>query len=63
MTYTTADKIAELKREIKLRVAVYPRLIRIGKLNYQDAARQTDILRAILDDYEFADQRMDRREA
>lgn len=49
---TTAEKIAEVKREIRMRHSVYPKLVRGGKLTEIDAARQILILEAIQKDYE-----------
>jgi hypothetical protein len=43
-----SDQIAELKREIKLRQRVYPRLIAQEKLTRQDAQRHmTNIIAAL----------------
>jgi hypothetical protein len=52
MTITTADKLKELKRELAQRRRVYPRLIEKGSLTPQAAARQTEIMQAIAEDYE-----------
>lgn len=47
-----ADKIAELKREIRLRQLVYPQMVARGKLTQDQADRQVLILQAILEDYQ-----------
>lgn len=48
---TDSDKLAEIKREIRMRHSVYPKLIKGGKLSEKDAARQIAILEAIEKDY------------
>lgn len=52
MTITTADKLKEIKRELAQRRRVYPRLIEKGSITPEAAARQTEIMQAIADDYE-----------
>lgn len=54
-TYTAAEKLRELRREIGQRENVYPRLVAAGKLTQQKADRQMAILRAIAEDYAEAD--------
>jgi hypothetical protein len=49
---TAADKLKELKRELAQRRRVYPRLIEKGSLTREAAARQTEIMEAIVADYE-----------
>lgn len=49
---TDSDKLYEIKREIRMRHSVYPKLIKGGKLSEQDAARQIAILEAIAADYD-----------
>ena len=44
-------KIAELKRELKQRNAVYPKLIQSKRLPRDRANRQVFVLKCILDDY------------
>lgn len=46
------EKIAELKREIKVRKRVYPRWVQTGKLDGPLADYRITVLRAILKDYE-----------
>lgn len=50
--FTKAQKIAELKREIKIRERVYPHWIVQGKVEANEAYDRIDILKAILADYE-----------
>jgi hypothetical protein len=45
---TTADMIEELQREIALRQRLYPRWVSEGKLMPEKAARQIEILQAIV---------------
>ncbi|GIV82350.1 MAG: hypothetical protein KatS3mg051_1704 [Anaerolineae bacterium] len=49
---TLQDKIEELRRELQHRDRVYPRLIARGTLSAEQAARQIEVLQAILADYE-----------
>lgn len=49
--YTDAEKLAEIKREIRMRHSVYPKLIKGKKLSEEEAARQIAILEAIEKDY------------
>lgn len=48
---TLDEKISCLEREIVLRVRVYPRLIREGKLTVDERDRELRVMRAILADY------------
>ena len=50
--YTTEDKLGEIKREIGLRMTLYPRWVQVGKISQQKADKQLGILRAIARDYE-----------
>jgi hypothetical protein len=52
MTYTLQEKIAELRREIRLRQYVYRNRVDWGKMTIEDARRQINILREIIEDYE-----------
>lgn len=45
---TLAQQIEELKRELRQRAAVYPRLIAAGKLSERRAAHQTYVLEAVI---------------
>jgi hypothetical protein len=51
--FTETDKLACAKRELKFRERVYPRLIDTGKMTATLAARELDLMRAIVDDYEI----------
>jgi hypothetical protein len=48
---TTKDKIDTLKRELRLRKNVYPRLIEQGKITPTHAEREIMTIQAIIDDY------------
>jgi len=50
--YTATEKLAELKRELSLRRAVYPSFIKSGQLKQFEADRQIGIIREIIMDYE-----------
>jgi hypothetical protein len=50
-TATLDEKVACLEREIVLRVRVYPRLIREGRLTVDERDRELRVMRAILADY------------
>jgi hypothetical protein len=50
-TFTTAEKLAEIDRELKERRRVYVRLVASGKLRKADADRQLLIMLAIRADY------------
>ncbi len=52
MTYSNAEKLAELKRELSLRRSVYPSFVKSGQLKLFDADRQIGIIREIVMDYE-----------
>ena len=51
--FTETDKLACAKRELKFRERVYPRLIDTGKMTAALAARELDLMRAIVDDYKI----------
>lgn len=51
-TYSDADKIACLKREIKFRHHVYTRRVERGDMTPEHKDREIGIMRAILEDYE-----------
>lgn len=51
MSISLQQKIAELKREIALRKAVYPGFIARGKLKQPKADEQIEVLTAVLHDY------------
>ena len=46
---TLVDQIAEVEREMKLRLQVYPRLIRTKKLTKERAEWQLSCMQAVLD--------------
>lgn len=52
MIFTAEEKYQVALREAKLRRDVYPRLIAKGKMSFQEAQRQTDIMREIAADYD-----------
>lgn len=52
MTYTATEKLAELKRELSLRRAVYPSFVKSGQIKQAAADRQIGIIREIMMDYE-----------
>jgi hypothetical protein len=52
MTYTATEKLAELKRELSLRRAVYPSFVKSGQIKQVAADRQIGIIREIMMDYE-----------
>lgn len=49
---TLQHKIDELKRELKMRLRMYPRWVERGTLDRVDADIRIKILRAILNDYQ-----------
>jgi hypothetical protein len=49
---TRADKLAEVRREIAMREAVYPRRVQRGAMMPEQAQRQIAVMRAIAQDYE-----------
>ena len=51
VTYTDEEVLKELKREIAMRIKVYPDLIRIGRLKREEANKRIDILRQLCREY------------
>jgi len=51
MTFSNEDKFRCADREVKMRSKVYPGLIRRGKLTYDEANKETDLMREIATDY------------
>lgn len=51
MSYSHAEKRAEIEREIKMRRRVYPRWVADGRMKQTDADRRIAILEAIAADY------------
>lgn len=51
MEITDLDKLAEIRRELKLRRRHYPKWIQQGKIDASHAARQVSIMAAIEFDY------------
>jgi hypothetical protein len=49
---TKEDKIKCLRRELALRTHVYPRWIEKGQMTKEKAAREIELIRAIISDYE-----------
>jgi len=48
---THKDKINELKRELALRRALFPRWVKDGRLDQEEANRRIEILEEIFADY------------
>jgi hypothetical protein len=51
-TFTVEEKLTEVKRELALRRAVYPKMIAEGRLTINKASWCIDVMRAIERDYE-----------
>lgn len=51
MTFSKAEKLAEIAREIALRRSVYPNLVASGRLKQERADRQIAIFLEIAKDY------------
>jgi hypothetical protein len=51
MTFTFAQKLAEVRREISMRKHVYPTFVARGKFPQADADRQIAIMESIAEDY------------
>jgi hypothetical protein len=49
--FSTAEKLAEIEREIAMRRRTYPGLIARGTLTMRQASTQMDILREVAADY------------
>ena len=49
MTFSIEAQIAEVEREIKMRIGVYARLVSAGKERKSVADYHTDCMRAVLD--------------
>lgn len=49
--FSNQQKLEAAEREVKQRVRVYKRLIETGKMTLEKANYETDIMRAIADDY------------
>lgn len=47
MTYTTAEYISELHREIEMRIRVYPGRVKTGKMSQAAADRKTEVIRSL----------------
>ena len=54
MTYTDADKLKEIEREIAMRRKVYPNWVAQNRLSYTAAERQHAIMQAIAEDYRMS---------
>jgi hypothetical protein len=50
--YDLRQKIAELRREMKMRESVYPGLVQRGSMKIEDARTQIAILASIIADYQ-----------
>jgi hypothetical protein len=55
VTFTRAEKLSCLKRELGLRRSVYPSLVAKGRMKQESADREVFCLRAIIADYEEPD--------
>lgn len=51
-TFTLADQIAELKRELALRRRVYPRWVENGKLSYEMSTHRIGAMQAAVETLE-----------
>lgn len=51
MSFTAAEKRAEIEREIVMRKRVYPRLVKDGRLSQADADHRLAVMKAIATDY------------
>lgn len=49
---SNSDKLGCARRELKFRKSVYPRLVAGGKMKADAAERETEIMAAIVADYE-----------
>lgn len=52
ISYTNEEKLEAIRREIKQRERVYPRLIEAKKISKEFAERQIQIMQSIASDYE-----------
>lgn len=52
MTFTAEEKWIEARRELKMRMRVYPRMIEAGDLSEQAAKQRIGIMQEIAEDYE-----------
>jgi len=52
MTFSIAEKIECLEREVKLRVRVYKNRILTGRMSIHKATHETECMREILLDYQ-----------
>jgi hypothetical protein len=52
MDFTREQKIKALKRELGLRMSVYPKRVALNQMHEQEAAYQIGVIKAIIDDYE-----------
>jgi hypothetical protein len=50
-TYTIAEKLASIDRELRKRRRVYPREIAAGRMSREEARREVEIMEAIRADY------------
>ncbi|MGR3484038.1 MAG: hypothetical protein ACU0BF_01725 [Paracoccaceae bacterium] len=49
---TPAEKLEELRRELRMRQRVYPRQIQLGRMTQADADRRIAVLEAVAADYD-----------
>lgn len=50
--FTAEEKYMEVRRELKMRMRVYPRMIEAGDLSAQAAGQRIAIMQEIAEDYE-----------
>jgi hypothetical protein len=50
--FSETDKLECVKRELKFRERVYPRLLQQHKMTSAQAVRELDLMRAIVEDYQ-----------
>jgi hypothetical protein len=49
--FSNKDKLDCVRRELSYRIRVYANLVRLGKMKYDNAAREIALMGAIADDY------------
>ena len=49
--FTTADKLACVEREVRMRAKIYPNRILTGRMSAESATREIDCMKEIADDY------------
>jgi len=54
VSYTDAEKLKEIEREITIRKKIYPSWVAQNRLSYAAAEKQLAILQAIAEDYRMS---------